>query len=251
MKKKNNIDNRRLGLIILCGLGIIFIATILIYLLHFRTLSSLEKKSLNDKNNEIIYYLDYLDIDSKQIDKYIVYALIYNKNEHKKNILSGDEITSFINDNFNINVSKEEIKNIGITPYMLENNVSYESGNDTYIIMSNTIDPQTISTKEITYYKLKKMSKINRRKYQITYEKYVIEKPYDVLNYYMEMNVNLDEKDLIDLTPVKNYLMGMESVSSFKKVIKDEDIKKFAKYKKKISVTFVVKDDKMLIDKIK
>ncbi|MBR3523192.1 MAG: hypothetical protein IKN87_00705 [Bacilli bacterium] len=251
MKNKINVDNRRLGLIVLCGLGFIFLVTILIYLFHFRSLSSLEKKNIREKNSEIINYLNYLDVDAKDDEKYIVYALIYNKIELNKNRLTGEEIATFIKDNFNKEITKDDIKNVGITPYMLDNNVSYEPGNDTYSIVFNTVDASTISKKEIAYYKVKKMSKVNRKKYKVTYEKYVIENPYEVLNYYMEQNTQKKEQDLIDLSPIKSYLMGSGSLSSFKKVINEDDIKNFAKYDKKISIIFVVKDDELLIDKIK
>ncbi len=251
MKNKINIDNRRMGLIVLIVIAMVFLLTIILYLFHFRSLSSLEKKSLTEKNNEIIYYLNYLDNEASSIEKGIVFALIYNAKNNNRNKLSSAEIVDYINSNFNIDVSTDDLKSIGITPYMLENNVEYEPGNDTYKILFNNIDAKTISEQKIAYYKQTKMSKVNRKKYKITYEKYIIDNPYDVLNYYMDQNINRDEKELKNLTDIKNYLMGMGDLVSFKKSIDEEDIKIFGKYDKKISINFVDKKGEIVIDKVK
>ena len=250
MKNKINLDNHKFGIIVLGIISFIVLATIIIYMFNFRKLSSLEKKALNEKNNDIVNYLNYLDVDSKGIDKYIVFALQYSRSNNK-NKLSSTEIAEFISKYFNVEISNQDVKNVGITPYMLDNNIVYESGNDLYTIVSSNQNAQTISTQEISYYKLDKMTKINRKKYKITYKKYIISNPYEVLNYYMDLNTKSSEKDIIDLSSVKNYLVGTGSLASFKKVINEEDIKNFAKYDKKISIVFVVKDGDFLIDKIK
>ena len=94
----------------------------------------------------------------------------------------------------------------------------------------------------------------------MTYREYIIENPFDMLNYYLDKNMAAEgvEKengdvvyDLVDITPIRNYLMGNGKIGDVKNSIMDEDIKEYAKKGKKIKITYTVKDDKLLIDKIK
>ena len=119
-------------------------------------------------------------------------------------------------------------------------------------------DNATIAETPVTYYKLEKITKINKKKYKATYREYTIENPYNMLNYYLEKNSKVEgvEKDgqyvydLKDITPIRNYLSGSSKIGSFKKSI-DEDVAKYSKKGKKLKVTYIVKNDKILIDKIK
>ena len=87
---------------------------------------------------------------------------------------------------------------------------------------------------------------------------YTITNPYDAYNYYMNKNQQNEGKevdgqmvyDSKDLIPLRNYLSGSGSINSFKNSI-DSDVSKFAKKGKKVKITYVNKDSKLLISKIR
>lgn len=256
---RKNIENN-IGII---GLGVIifiFIAFTTIYLIGTKNISGIEKKELLRVSNDLVYFIeDIKDSDSKDIDKYIIYALDYAYNKESKNSMTCDEIYNFLTDNFTIKISVDDIKNIGITPLMLDRNIVYDDSKQSYILGINS-DARKIAETPITYYKVEKISKSNKKKFVIKYKKYVIENPYDMLNYYINKNTNSEGKedengnvqyDLVDILPIRNYLLGNGKLLDFKKAINDEDIKNYGKSSGTLKITFTVKDDKIYIDKIK
>lgn len=260
-----NIINRKtiennLGIIVLGILILIFIVFTTIYLISTKNISSIEKKELLEINDDLIYYIEDISLsNSKDIDKYIIYALDYSYNTNSRNKMTCDEIYNFLSEHFTIKTSVEQIKNMGISPLMLERNITYDNSDDSYVLNVDNLDAKTISETPIVYYKLQKITKSNKKKFVIKYKKYVIENPYDMLNYYIEKNTNVEGTetedgivyDLVDIVPIRNYLLGNGRIIDLKKSINDEDISKYAKSSGTLKVTFVVKDDKILIDKIK
>ena len=259
MMLKKNIENN-FGIIGLSVIIFIFITFTAIYLIGTKNISGIEKKELLRVSDNFIYYIeDIKDSKSKDIDKYIIYALDYTYNNDSKNSMTCDEIYDFLTENFTIKTSAEEIKNIGVTPLMLERNIVYDDSKQSYMMVGNS-DARKIAETPIVYYKIEKISKSNKKRFVIKYKKYVIENPYDMLNYYIDKNTNSsneenndkkDYNDLVDIVPIRNYLLGNGKIIDFKKTIKDEDISKFAKSSGTLKVTYVVKDDKIYIDKIK
>ena len=256
---KKNIENN-IGII---GIGVImfiFITFTTIYLVGTKNISGIEKKELLRVSNDFIYYIeDIKDSNSKDIDKYIIYALDYTYNSTSKNSMTCDEIYDFLSENFNIKTSVDEIKNMGVTPLMLDRNIVYDDSKSSYAIVANN-DARKIAETPIVYYKMEKISKSNKKKFVIKYKKYIIENPYDMLNYYIDKNTNSTNKedneeksdnDFVDIIPIRNYLLGNGKIVDFKKSIKDEDISKFAKSSGTLKVTYIVKNDKIYIDKIK
>ena len=85
-------------------------------------------------------------------------------------------------------------------------------------------------------------------KYKV-YDKYVVENPYEVLNYYEDLNLK-KEKDRYDTTDIVEYLKGNKKIGVIKDAINEKNIDKFGKIDGNISVTFIVKNNKVLIKKI-
>ena len=256
---KKNIENN-LGII---GLGVIifiFIAFTAIYLIGTKNISGIERKELMRISDELIPYIeDIKDSQSKDIDRYIIYALDYAYNNESKNSMTCDEIYNFLEEHFTLKTSVEDIKNTGITPIMLEKNIVYDDSKQSYKLIVNS-DARKIAETPITYYKVDKISKSNKKKFVIKYKKYVIENPYDMLNYYIDKNTNTSSEEnkesnnnyeLVDILPIRNYLLGNGKILDFKKSINDNDISKYGKSSGTLKVTYVVKDDKIFIDKIK
>lgn len=251
------------GIMILGVLILIFLVFTAVYLIGTRNISSIEEKTLREKSDDLMLYIEDITLsESNDIDKYIIYTLNYSYNKNNKNDLTCEEIATFINENFTINTDTEKIRNMGVSPLMLTKNITYEPTTDSYKMNITQKSPQTIKDEPIIYYKLEKISKKNKKKYVVTYKKYIIEDPYQMLNYYMEVNNKTEGKedengnmtyDLTDTTPIVNYLTGTGKLANIKNLIKSNNISSYAKEDKKgeIKVTYIVKDDKLLIDNYK
>ncbi|MBQ8192538.1 MAG: hypothetical protein IJZ46_00480 [Bacilli bacterium] len=256
-------DKENTGMVILGILISIFLVFTAIYVIGTKNISEIEEKTVRNKSEELITYIEDITLsDSKEVDKYIIYALSNSYNKESKSSLTCKEIYEFIKENFTIEITEEKIKNMGISPSMLEKNISYNPTTDSYEILSTKLDGQTIAETPITYYKLEKISKKNKKKYVLTYSKYTIEDPYKMLNYYMDENMKNegveDENgnityNLVDTTPLVNYLTGNGKLGDAKSIIDDNKIDNYATLDKKgtIKITYIAKGDKLLIDKIK
>ena len=226
----------------------IIIPVIIVYLFSTKNISSLEKRALMEKSDEVIHYLDYLDVDKLTNDNYILFSLSYSLYNNGKAKLSSTQIAEDINNRFNVKVSAEDVKNNGISPLLLDANITYNTTNDVYELNAKTVDVTKIAKTPVNYYMVKKVSKINKKKYDIVYQKYVIDDPFKVLNHYIDQNAQTE--NYTDINPYRNYVSGSDSVIRFKEAIIKDDINAFARLDSKIKVTFVVEDDKILIDKV-
>lgn len=255
ISKIKTTESRSIGIVILGILVLIFLVFTSIYLLSAKNVSSIEKQEIKTNSKELINYIeDITDTESKEIDRYIIFALDYSYNTNSLNTLTIDQIYDFLNDKFTLKITKEDLEHIGITPVMLNRDITYDSTKKAYTLNIVKKNTNNIMETPIIYYKLDKLSRANKRKYIAVYRQYIIENPYDVLNYYLEKNMNIgsDEQDkLVDVTPIRNYLMGNAKVSSVKDIINDEDISKYGKKGKKIKITYIYKDNNIRIDKIK
>jgi hypothetical protein len=240
--------------VILVLMGFIFLLTIIVYLALSRNISKIEEEKINKETRPYANYIeDIVDNKSKELDKYIIYSLDYYKNVYKINELSSKEIKEFLNSKLNKKVKEEEIVSYGVNPTMVDRNIVFDVSSNKYRISEIAVDRQAIAKKEITYYKQVKLTKINKNKYKIKYEKYTIEDPYEILDYFLEAN-RTDEGeqqkdgsmkyDLVDITELKEYLTTGD-ISYLKAFLNknDQDIKKFAKKRGKIKITYVIGDN--------
>lgn len=226
----------------------ITVPVLIVYLYSTKNISSIERKALMNKSDEVINYIDYLDVDKLTNDNYILFTLKYSYYHDNKGIISSNDISEKINSRFNANVTAEQVKNNGISQLLVDENVTYSTTNDTYELNMVKVSASKIAETPVSYYKVKKVSKINKKKYEIVYQKYIIDNPYNVLNYYIDQNAQTD--NFVDINPYRNYLVGSDSVYRFRESIIPEDIEKYGKADKKIKITYVVKDDNILIDKV-
>lgn len=239
------------GVSVLIVLAFIILVFTFAYLFNARNISSIEENFIVDNSKNLVNYLEDITQNkkSKKIDRYILFALDYSYNVNAKNEMTVDELYDFFTSHFTMKVSKDEIKNIGITPLLAGKNITYNVTTDAYKLNSIKVDANAISKIPVIYYKLSGISKVSKSKYVATYITYTINNPYDVLNYYMNRNQK-DDGEAKDLIPIRNYLMGTGSINSFKNAI-DSDVSKFAKKGKKVKITYVNKDGKLLISKIR
>lgn len=247
------------GVSVLIVLASIILIFTFAYLFNARNISSIEEDFIVSSSKGLVNYLeDIVQNKSKKVDKYILFSLDYSYNVNNKKQMTVDEIYDFLTGHFTMKVSKDEIKNIGITPLLAGKNITYDVTTDSYKYNPVRVDNTTIAETPITYYKLESISKISKTKYVATYTTYTITNPYDAYNYYMNKNQQNEGKevdgqmvyDSKDLIPLRNYLSGSGSINSFKNSI-DSDVSKFAKKGKKVKITYVNKDSKLLISKIR
>lgn len=245
---KKEYDRKQLGIISLMGVGIVALVIIIIFMIMSKNISQIEKNTIMDKSKTYSYYLEYVEDKKKGTDDYIIYALKYSTiNDHKSG-LSSAELSNLISEIFNKKIDEDTIRKNGVSEKMLKENIMYSPADDMYDLITPKADPKVIAETPVSYYKFKKLSRINSKKYSIVYQKYVIEDPYKVLNYYLDLNNQTDM--MYDIAPYKNYLVGSDSIVRFKESIKAEDVDKYAKKDKKYKVTYIVDGDKVLIDKV-
>ena len=251
MNKFINLCKKNIGMTALICLVLIILIFTFIYLFNSRNVSEIEKKELDKKTKNIINFIDDIaSSKSDKIDKYIIFALDYSYNMNSKNNMTVKEVTDFLNNHFTVDITEDDIKNIGITEEMVEKNIVYDSNKELFTIKVVPKSGSSLANDNIVYLKRNNIIKINKKKYKIYYYKYVIENPYDMLNYYLDSNIN-DNDSNYDVTVIRNYLMGSASIGSLLNSINENDIKMFAKKDKKIVITYIVDGDNLLIDKIK
>lgn len=248
--KKENYGKVLLGILV-----IIFLVFTAIYLLGSGHVSKIERNKIDKESAKYINYIeDITESKSKDIDKYIIFALDYYKNNNNMFEVSAKDITKFLNKNLNIDIKKEKVISIGITDEMRSRNITYDSSKETYKVNVSAISGQSIKERGIVYYKEKKIRKRNINTYEIKYDKYVISNPYDLLNYYIDKDTKItDEDKYIDITPIKNYLMGSSNIDKVKEIIKnnEKDLKAYSKKKGSVKIIYKMKGNKLVIDKIK
>lgn len=219
----------------------IFVILLFIILIPKNKLTNLEKVKINDINNEVINYIDEI-YEYDDSGKYISFAIEYLYNENNKKEYSEEEIINTIKRFFNRNYTLEDIRNIGITDRMANKGISYTI--DKYLY-DNKLTKQEIANKVLYKYSINKIKKINSKKFIVKYDRYAVNNPYELLNYYDKKNI--DSKDKYDTANIIKYLNGEGKV----KYIKDSINKDNTKINGNIEITYIVKDNKLLIDSIK
>ena len=245
---KKEYDRKQLGVISLIGVGIVALVVIIIFLFMSKNISQIERNTIMDKSTVYSYYLEYAEDKKKGTDDYIIFALKYSTINNHKSGLSSAELSKLISEIFNVKIDEDTIRKNGISEKMLKENIMYSPSDDVYDMITPKVDPKTIAETQVSYYKFKKLSRINSKKYSIVYQKYIIEDPYKVLNYYIDKNNQSDR--IYDIAPYRNYLVGSDSTVRFKESIIADDIQNYAKKDKKYKVTYIVDGDKVLIDKV-
>ena len=98
INKIKTMESRSLGMVILGILVLIFLVFTSIYLLGTKNVSSIEKKEIQENSKDLISYIEDITLsDSKDIDKYIIFALDYAYNVDSINALTIDQICDFLN----------------------------------------------------------------------------------------------------------------------------------------------------------
>ena len=179
--------------------------------------------------------------------KYINFAAEYLYNEENKEEFSLNDVLNIINDTFDIDYSEEDLVKVGISSRMLDKNIIYDNTSNLFKYKQNKTQADIANTL-IVKYELKKMKKINKKKFEVTLDKYVVENPYEVLNYFNDYNMKQeDSSKRFNTDDIVKYLKGKENVKVIKELINKDNIENFGKIDGSIKITFVIKDNKLKI----
>ncbi len=237
-------------LIIAVGLIFIVVLLIILFVVKNNKLTNLEKIKIEDTSKDIMMF--YEEIDNNEIegkDGYIAYALEYAYNINNKEELTSREIKEIIEKRFNIELSPEEIKGVGVTPYLLNKNISHYPEEDKYAINKDIITQQDIANIPIIKYEIEKIEK-KGKKYYVTFTKYTVNNPYEILNFYNDKNAENDTNNY-DTSSIHKYLIREGKITSLKEILTKEVLEDIADDKKSIQITFIIKDDNLVIDETK
>jgi len=230
-------------------LGILAIVIIIIIiLLNTLVFSRLEKVKINEVNEKIANYIDEVVLYPEDEGKYISFAIEYLYNTTDKKKYSFEEVLDVINSTFQVDYDEKKLEDIGITIEMANKGIVIEGNNHEYVY-NNLKTRADIANTKLVKVSPKHIKRISLNKYKVTYDKYVVENPYEILNYYDELNLK-NENEKYDTTKIVEYLKGNEKANVIKNAITSENISKIGKIDGQVTITFVVKNNKVLIKKI-
>ncbi len=232
--------------------GAFFIIVLLIVLSSCSKPTTLEEKSIKDVSKRVMPYMDRIE-NSKEskLNKYVYYALEYAYNENNKTELTVNEVKKIILDVFNYDASSKKLKNVVISPEMMQNYITYDFVTEKYRIDKSQITQSEIAKKKLTFYEIDSIKKISSEHFKVTYDKYVVTNPYEILNYYSDLNNKKNSKKKYDITPIYNYLVAKGKEKDIKNYVIGANFERFAKKKGELKVDYVVKNNKLVIDSYK
>ena len=248
IKIKDNIRKipKKTLIIILISLVVIIAGTILTISIISSThkLTKLEEIKINEVNDKISNYLEEYLLYPEDEGRYIIFALEYLYNTTDKTEFSNEEVIDVINNTFSVEYNTETLTNIGITSKMLDKAIEYNSASSTYKY-ENKRTQSDIAETSIIKYELTNIKKVKKDKYILTYNKYVIENPHNMLNYYSNQNI---EGENYDLSIIRDYIKGTNKIIKVKKWLNTSDIDNFGKKDGSIDIEYIIKDDKLVIN---
>ena len=214
-------------------------------------ITDLEKSSIINFSDKAMLYID--SIEGKEADGadiYVTYALNYAYNEEDKNTLSIDEIKDIVKKYFDVKLDQAKLEEGLITPTLAENFISYDSEKKEYTLNISNMSYTDIANTEVAVYLFDSATK-DKDVYKAIYKKYIISNPYEVLNYYDDLNNDEENTEKYDTTKILNYLKGKEKVRALKEAVKPDMILEVAEYSKSLEIDLVLKNDKLLITSMK
>ena len=246
MNKIKGILNNKIVLASIISVVVIIIIVIGLWM-NSKRLTNLEKIKIEETCNKISNYLDEVYMFDDDTGKYINFTAEYLYNEENKEEFSLNEVLNIINDTFDIDYSEEDLAKVGISSRMLDKNIIYDNTSNSFKYKQNKTQADIANTL-IVKYELKKMKKINKKKFEVTLDKYVVENPYEVLNYFNDYNMKQeDSSKRFNTDDIVKYLKGKENVKVIKDLINKDNIENFGKIDGSIKITFVIKDNKLKI----
>ena len=246
----------------------LIITTVILFNKNSKKLSEIEEIKLKEVSKDLENYLYNLEGNNySPTEKNIFFTLDYKYNEEDKDKLKAEEIKEFVESKINTTLEVNELNSIGVSPNMLEKNISFDHMENEFFMNKKNTTMAQIAETPIYKYQLNDMKKKNRTTFVLTYTKYKINDPYEILNYYNDINNEYTNNSNVvgedgtivqvetDFEPydtdiILNYLKGNEKVSVLSVYLTEDLLKAKAEDKGTITITYILKDGKILLDKI-
>ena len=231
--------------------GSLFILAAVFFLFGGLQVSNLERMKIEDASNSYLSYFEEIQNNrGNGLDQYIVYALTYSYNEKNDSSLTSLEIQKMIKDIFNVKLSEDKVQKNGISPLLLEKHVAYDQKSDTYTLDTNVFSQSDLAEIPIYKYRIQSIKKKSGSRYVVQYKKYVVENPYDILNYYGN-SVGGGTSNRVDTTKILNYLTAKGKIIDIKLACNDEILEKYGKDEGNVTIVYRIHNDQLQIINLK
>ena len=252
-------------IIIILTISLLILGLVLVIIKSTRV-TKVEKLKLEDVSKDIINYM--YNIDNKeyqQVEKYLLFALDYSTNENDKNSLNLTEIRELIDSKFDNDFDENDYMNVGITPEMADRDIHFDYDTNTYTMNKKELTNSDIAEVPIYSYAIDKIRKTSANKYIVSYTKYKIDRANKISDFYEDknipntsvatddgtlINVEIEEKKT-DTTDINKYLHGEANRGVLNKYLTKECLESIGEKQGKLTVFYIVKDSKIIVDKIK
>jgi hypothetical protein len=206
-----------------------------------------ERIALDDFNNRIMPYIEEVDYDNEKSDSdqdanYLIYALEYTFGETGKAEISTEEARMLIKDIFDYDFNTDKYEQGVIAPRLMNKYVHFNQEKAVYVYDRSFIDKKLTSVTPIYKYVEKNAHK-SGSKYVVTYEKYRIKSPYDILDCAAKND-----------TPIENfdkYINGEASSVSLKRATTNDCLKEIGEKTKEVTITYTAKNGHLTVTSIK
>ena len=233
--------------------GVLLIAFITTIIISSHHLNDLELIQIHAASDDVMTYIEQItDSENEENDRYIAYALTYAQNENDINELTAEEIKTIIQDRFNVEINVEDINSIGVTSYLFDKQISHSPEDNKYAINTENYSQSQIAHIPIIKYVIRDIHKSGKN-YTVNYQRYIVDNPYEILNYYARQKEQADQEGVYyddDSNLIATYLTGKGKIKDIKTCITADNVEQIARKDGSVKVTYIVKNDKLLVDKI-
>jgi hypothetical protein len=244
------IINKQKPVILAAILAITTLIVIIALLLLSKTkLSDAEKIAVTDYSKPLVSHFDNFEplpdteIQPTEEQQYIAFALDYFHFEKSQDLITIDELANFIKDTFDHETNKDELEQNLQADIIVRKNIAavIEDGN----ITASYPNP---SKKERAYTPISYYAQTDIKKshgaFEVSYDRYTIYRPYDMLNC-------LSETESENTSDFMAYLNTKSDITSAQKAISSECASKLAQPDSKLTIFYKIKDNKLYIENIK
>ena len=222
---------------------LILLATGIVLFIN-KWMTPLEKVKVTEDASKVVYNIDEVIERDYSDESYVMFALETLKQTKNSNTFTIYEVRDTINNFFDVNFDLDRLNKTGLTPYMVERGVTFDTSSMSYTY-NKSYTRVDINGMKIVKYDLKKVSKKSNSKYVITYDKYVVTAPYNIYNYYLSKS---NSQETIDI--ISKYLKGEGQINKIKDLITKDNINEIGSVEGKLMITYKLTDNKLQVTKI-
>ena len=241
LKKFKRVDKRFLLIVPILIIGLVIFLVVMLS----NKLTKLEDIKVREISDKVIPYIGEVINHGEEDGNYISFALDYLYNVENKDTFTIDELIEVINTYFKRGYTKEDANKIGLTSYLMNRGILYDSTAGGYVY-KNSKTRADIAEIPLVKYEINKIKKVNEEKFVVTYDKYEITNPYSLLNYYNDQ----ENPDSDTVKTITMYLKAESSVTTVYQYMTKDVVEKIGKKGEQIKIEYSIVDSKLKISKI-